>query len=334
MAPTSSSPAPDQAAAPLVSVILPGYNRARTLPKAMQSVLVQNYANLELIVVDDASSDDTAAVVAACPDPRVRYLRHERNQGAAAARNTGLAVARGEIIAFQDSDDEWLLDKLETQVAALLDAGDDYGACFGGKILHGRDAGGRFGDRRACYVPDAAPESLSGDIRPVLLRRNVISPQTMIMRRAVLERVGGFDTRLPCNNDWEFMLRLSGCTKVLYTGRPAVVAFISDDSISKKTKNKALSLMVIMKKLPEVFAGEPQVYAECFFRIARHLQALGKPRSAARFAARAAQLNPRAPKAWLLLALLWGLRLRPRSESRSGLPAGGPLGSRAGAPAR
>ena len=96
----------------LVSVILPTFDRAELLPRSIGSVLAQTDGHLELIVVDDGSSDDTEGVVARLADPRVRYLRLPENRGLPAARNAGIAIARGEYVAFQDSDDVWAPDKL------------------------------------------------------------------------------------------------------------------------------------------------------------------------------------------------------------------------------
>ena len=102
----------------LVSVVMGVYNKADYVGSSLRSVLAQTYGHFELIVVDDASTDDTAAVMTAITDPRVRYVRKEHG-GAAAARNRGIAEAKGEFIAFQDSDDVWHSDKLEKQLALL-----------------------------------------------------------------------------------------------------------------------------------------------------------------------------------------------------------------------
>src|SRR5437870_5691947 len=98
-----------------VSVILPTFNRSGSLPAAISSVLNQSITNLELIVVDDASTEDIEGLVSDIRDDRLKYIRRAVNGGAAAARNTGLAAATGDYIAFQDSDDLWLPGKLETQ---------------------------------------------------------------------------------------------------------------------------------------------------------------------------------------------------------------------------
>ena len=102
-----------------VSVILPVYNRSGSLADSMRSVLSQSYRDLELIVVDDASTEDLRPIVDSVNDPRVRYIRRERNGGASAARNTGLAAAQGRFIGFQDSDDLWLPNKLQLQMDLL-----------------------------------------------------------------------------------------------------------------------------------------------------------------------------------------------------------------------
>src|SRR4051812_4583959 len=103
---------------PSVSVVLPTYNRASVLQRSIKSVLAQSFGDLELIVVDDGSTENIRSVASAFRDPRVIYIRIHHSRGAGAARNEGIRRARAEWIAFQDSDDEWLATKLEKQVAA------------------------------------------------------------------------------------------------------------------------------------------------------------------------------------------------------------------------
>src|SRR3989344_1865760 len=98
-----------------VSVVLPTYNRAHTLERAVRSVLNQTHKDFELIVVDDGSTDNTRDIVVSFADGRIRYIKHESNKGVAEARNTGIGASRASLIAFQDSDDEWLPHKLALQ---------------------------------------------------------------------------------------------------------------------------------------------------------------------------------------------------------------------------
>ncbi|MDR7496584.1 MAG: glycosyltransferase family 2 protein, partial [Armatimonadota bacterium] len=115
---------------PTVSVIIPTYNRAHMVPRAIHSVLAQTFADFELLVVDDASTDGTEEIVRGIADPRLRYIWRPANGGVSAAQNTGLAAARGEFISILHSDDEYLPVKLEVQVPLLraTDAGAVMGA--------------------------------------------------------------------------------------------------------------------------------------------------------------------------------------------------------------
>jgi len=209
----------------LVSVVLPTYNRRQSLGRAIQSVLQQTYARLELLVVDDGSTDGTEQLVHGLGDARISYLRHENNRGGSAARNTGLGAARGELIAFQDSDDEWLAHKLERQVAFLVSAGERTGAVYcpyrrdlldGSSETHPRD-------------PGSAPR---GDIHRALLHANFIGTPTIVARRPCYESVGGFDEALRRFQDWDWMIRVSRDWEVGLVEEPMVLAGFSGDNIS------------------------------------------------------------------------------------------------------
>lgn len=117
-------------AKPLISVIIPTHNRADLLPRAVMSVLKQTFTDFEAIIVDDASDDDTEAVVKQIGDNRVRYIRHTHNLGGPAARNTGIREARGEYIAFLDDDDEYFPNKLAITLQALNGASDKTGLAY------------------------------------------------------------------------------------------------------------------------------------------------------------------------------------------------------------
>ena len=117
---------------PTVSVIIPTYNRAKLLPRAIKSVLNQTFKDFEVIIVDDGSTDNTEEVINEFQkhNKRIKYIRHEKNKGAAAARNTGIKIAQGEYIAFQDSDDEWLPNKLEKQMEIFESAPAEIGVVY------------------------------------------------------------------------------------------------------------------------------------------------------------------------------------------------------------
>lgn len=179
---------------PTVSVVIPAYNREATLGRAMDSVLAQTLADLELIVVDDASTDGTARVAAGYADPRVRLLRHDANRRAAAARNTGIRAARGRYVAFLDSDDAWFPDKLAVQVADLEAAPPDVGAsCTGYRIVDGK------------RTYDKVPTLLT--YRQIFMGCDLGPGSTLMVRRTVFDRVGLNDEGFYRYEDWDWVLR-------------------------------------------------------------------------------------------------------------------------------
>jgi glycosyltransferase involved in cell wall biosynthesis len=199
--------------APLVSVVVPTYNRAALIARTLRSVLDQSYRNLELLVVDDASTDGTAEAVAALDDPRIRYLRQDTNAGVAAARNRGIAEARGELIAFLDSDDAWLAGKLERQVAAFARAPGRLGFVYTGtETIH---ADGRRTILR--------PERRGFVFRDLLVGMFMHGAASSgVMRRDVADVVGGFDGSFPAIEDLEFLLRVARFFEVDVVSAPLV----------------------------------------------------------------------------------------------------------------
>jgi glycosyltransferase involved in cell wall biosynthesis len=190
---------------PLVSVVIPTYNRAELLPQAIHSVLGQTYENLECIVVDDASTDNTAQVVRQFADDRLIYLRHETNRRASAARNTGIAHAQGDLIAFLDDDDEWLPAKLEKQVPLIQSLSPDFGLVYCWMDYH--DAAGTL-------VIEHHP-SFRGYVFPrVLGKQRIGGCPTLLARREVVEQLGGFDEAMTYGDDVEFTWRVCRDYKV------------------------------------------------------------------------------------------------------------------------
>ncbi|HJV27117.1 MAG TPA: glycosyltransferase family 2 protein [Aromatoleum sp.] len=190
---------------PLVSVVIPTYNRGHTIRACIESVLAQTLQNFEIVVVDDASGDDTCARVAAIGDPRIRYVAHPQNRGGAAARNTGVRVATGDYIAFLDSDDTWAPRKLERQIAWLGECGPEYGVAYTWFI--GRDQAGHEVSR--------SDHTLNGSVSDSLLVSNFVGTfSSIVVRRDLFEEVGGLDEKLQSCQDWDLSIRLGRVTKI------------------------------------------------------------------------------------------------------------------------
>lgn len=187
-----------QTTAPIVSVVIPTFNRAGVVRAAVESALRQTLADLEVIVVDDGSVDTTQADLAAIADSRFRLLRHDVNRGAAAARNTGIRAARGNLIAFLDSDDTWLEDKLARQVAVLRAASKRDAVCCSGVFLHLIDHGVTRERRIAPSNNWLETLAVGCDLSP---------GSTQLTWRETFDRVGPLDETLPRFEDWDWLFR-------------------------------------------------------------------------------------------------------------------------------
>jgi GT2 family glycosyltransferase len=191
-----SAAAPEPEARPLVSVILPTYNRCQWLPQAIESVLGQTYAPLELIVVDDGSTDGTRDLLKSYGSG-IQVL-HQANTGVSGARNAGIRAARGELIALLDSDDRWLPEKLEHQVAYFQ-------ASRRAMICQTEEIWIRNGKR---VNPKKRHRKYSGMIFEKTLPLCLVSPSAVMMRAALFREVGLFDEALPACEDYDLWLRI------------------------------------------------------------------------------------------------------------------------------
>tara|TARA_R110002167_G_scaffold175299_2_gene374535 strand:+ start:701 stop:1636 length:936 start_codon:yes stop_codon:yes gene_type:complete len=186
------------AASPLVSVVIPAFDAAATIERAVTSVLAQDYRHIEVILVDDGSRDDTAARAESLRDPRLRVLRLPDNRGASAATNAGIAACRGSLVAFQDADDEWLPGKLSKQVAAIQRDPAISFVCTG--LTH------IYPDRR---IDDIAGFPPGPELWKQLLARTLVAKPCVLARRDALRRAGPFDESLATAEDQDMWIRLA-----------------------------------------------------------------------------------------------------------------------------
>lgn len=196
---------------PLVSVIIPTFNRGWVVREAIDSVLIQDYLNFELIVVDDGSTDDTDAILVTYGN-RLEVIK-QPNRGVSAARNRGIAAARGELIAFLDSDDYWLPQKLSIQVE-YFNQHPEVNICQTEEIWI----------RRAVRVnPKNRHHKPSGDIFEPSLELCLVSPSAVMIRNQVFERFGFFDEEMPACEDYDLWLRISCRIPVYLIDTPLIV---------------------------------------------------------------------------------------------------------------
>ena len=255
---------------PHVSVIVPTHNRAAMLGRAVASVLNQTYSDLELLVVDDASMDETGAVVASFTDPRVRYHRHDSNRHASAARNTGIAHARGAYIAFLDDDDEWLPAKLAKQVPVLDAIGPNVGLVYCWMDYFEGDN----------LVIERHP-TLRGDVfYDVLDEQRLGNSSTLLLRREVVLRVGGFDESLPRGNDGDYIRRVCRdyqvevVTEVLVKVHAGHADRITNES-EQGLRNAIIAEQAKLVKFAPELVARPAVHAAILRKIAGLYRRLG-----------------------------------------------------------
>ncbi|MEP7308727.1 MAG: glycosyltransferase family 2 protein [Acidobacteriota bacterium] len=205
---------------PNVSVVIPVFNRPAAVRRAIDSVLGQTYQDFEIIVVDDGSTDATPAAVEALADPRIRLIRHGRNRGGSAARNTGIRASSAPYVAFLDSDDEWLPTKLAQQLEVFERSSDQVGLVYTGaeRVFPDGSVSRHIPRRRV-------------DLSLALLTDNVVGETSLgMVRRSALEAVDGFDESLPSCQDLDLWLRV--CEQFSADIVPAPLVRISNGSDS------------------------------------------------------------------------------------------------------
>lgn len=196
---------------PLISVVIPTYNRADVVCRALESVLGQDFQDFEVIVVDDGSTDGTLQVLEKYGGS-VRLLTQE-HRGVSSARNLGISQSNGALVAFLDSDDQWLPEKLTSQVR-LFDPGNPHFVCHTDEIWM----------RDACEVhPRDIHKKQGGRFFERALERCLISPSSVVVSRALLDKVGVFDEALPAAEDYDLWLRITAFYEVIFVPKRLVI---------------------------------------------------------------------------------------------------------------
>lgn len=260
-----------------VSVIIPTYNSSQFLYEAVQSVLQQTLTDIEIIVVDDGSTDKTSELMQQFGN-KVNYI-YQENQGVSAARNNGIKASRGKYVAFLDSDDIWLPTKLEKQIKALNENPKN----------------------KVCYTEyfSVSEKMTPQDLRRIrsdvsvlqdlLLVGNVVGPpSTVVAEREMFERIGGFDESLSLSADWDMWIRLACVTEFIFLNEPLVKYRLHKSNMSRNVRLLEEDTMRLLEKsfsrgkLPNelfvkrnaAFGYHYIVFAKSYFRVHRFLDFL------------------------------------------------------------
>lgn len=291
-------------ATPSVAVIIPSYNRAATLDRALGSLAVQTVAPEQIILVDDASVDETLEVARAWVDRLpLEILALPANRGPSAARNHGIACARADWIVFLDSDDALKPDCLEVVTAHICNQANDAVVVAGGAEIVAEDG-------RPRRLPMPQPDHL----RSALLDHNPIQINGLCVRRAALQQVGGFDETLISGEDWDLWLRLAQLGPLVAT--PAILATVyvgHSGRIGSRFRARLMGDLAVRRRwLRQRQATDRQSRNTFRFRIGSHLMRMGRPKLARPLLVAAWCARPTSPKR--LIALMMAVMgLGPRA---------------------
>jgi glycosyltransferase involved in cell wall biosynthesis len=255
--------------APLVSIVIPTYNRAGFIGQAVDSALAQTYREKEVVVVDDGSTDNTTAALAQY-GRRITVV-HQANAGCSAARNRGIDIAQGDIITFLDSDDLWLPNKVERQVSILGKAGETVPCCWCNTLWEMAN-GEKVDMFRVASLRPALDEGLWTNVSDVLATRSVLFTQAIAIRREALARLGGFDARLWVMEDYHLALRLSLMGPWAYTREALVIlrSGVANNSLWKQAGVQLKRYAECMELLYRDILSRPTNQPRLFRRQLRH----------------------------------------------------------------
>lgn len=245
--------------APTVSVVLPTFNRPELLRSAITSILTQTYSDFELIVVDDGDKVSAETVVQSFHDARIVYLKNNPpKQGGGATRNRGIAITKGEWVAFLDDDDEWLPEKLAMQMQALADVPDEVGFSFTAVV---NDDGKKL-------TPTTVIQGIY-DYKDIALRSFAgFLTVTLVLRKSVLLEVGGFDEILPSHQEPELMIRVTRKYKGFGVNQPLVkVNMTPHEHIGGDIKRRIRGREIILEKHSELYKHYPEPLAYHNFQL-------------------------------------------------------------------
>ncbi|WP_129645579.1 glycosyltransferase [Peristeroidobacter agariperforans] len=289
---------PEAPRSPRVSVITPTYNREKFLGLAIQTVLGQSYADLEHIVIDDGSTDNTSSVIDRFKADSRLCFAQQKNSGQAVARNVGLRMARGEFICFLDSDNLWKLDKLARQIQ-LMDANPNVDIVYGDLDTIDEDGN----------VDPNAPQMKrhSGRITKQLLLDNFVSFNTAMVRRRCFDEMGGLNEAVRAGDDYDLWLRFSARYEFLYVPEIFAQYRVMRDQISSDKEKRFASNKATIERFfaanPGLISADQQryVWSRFYVRRGRQRASVGRRKEGLADILTAIKLKPGSRVSWRAL---------------------------------
>ena len=242
---------------PQISIIVPTYNRADFLPKAIQSILNQTYQDWEAIIVDDGSTDKTEEIVKDYNESRIRYIAHKSNLGISTARNTGIKNSKGKYIALLDSDDEWFPEKLSCQMKTFQEEDLKCGVvCTGGYMVK---------DDKVLGVK-AIPADLDNFYEKFLFE-NITWTSNALVKKECFKKAGLFDENLESCEDWDMWIRIAKYYKFIFLEMPLTKYVIHSGQLSEDLLKKINARKRILFKYQDELKNRKFVYSHHYYKI-------------------------------------------------------------------
>lgn len=287
--------------APLVTVVIPTYNRLDLLPNAVDSVLKQTFQDFEIIVVDDGMEKRAREVVECYKDKRIRYIKHATSKGCSGAKNTGIKNAHGRYIAFLDDDDTWMPEKLKIQATILSDTPEDVGFSFTAALEV-------FDNREATTD---VPEGI-GDYFDFGLRRfSGMIASSLMFKGEVFEKVGYLDEAFPTHTDIELLLRVTQKYRGVGINKPLVRRAMQSGhmQMGSNIKNRIRGREMLLERYHEEFARRPLFLAKHLTQLGMFYRTIGEYGKAREVFKKALSLNFRFLRLAHYLSMFFGARM-------------------------
>ena len=239
-----------------ISIIIPTYNREKLIIRSINSILNQTYHNIEVILIDDGSTDNTKKIISQIKDKRFRYIKLRKNKGSNVARNIGIQKAIGNYITFQDSDDFFHSDKLEKQINNLRKYNSDFDFCK--MRIH-------INNKKKEIHPNKKQEKkiLNNETINELCNGNFISTQSMLVKKSYIKKYL-FDPEFPRLQDYDLVLRMLPNMKVSYTREILIELYRQNDSISNSQKKYKKAKELLLKKKYRIKCNKKNKYYNLF----------------------------------------------------------------------
>ena len=230
-----------------ISVIVPTYNREKYIIRSLKSILNQTYKNIEILIVDDGSSDNTKKILNSINDNRIRYIKLRKNKGACFARNIGIKKSYGKYISFQDSDDESFFDKLEIQFNNLIKQNSDFDFCKLKLFRFKKYKNKNYFNYSIIPYDYQYKQIIANKTLDELCNGNFISTSSILIKKKFITKYL-FDNNMPRLHDYDLMLRMIPNAKISFTNKVLINLYVHNDSISYSNEKLKKAINILLKK--------------------------------------------------------------------------------------